>query len=81
MAEKITELTPRRRGPAPLYPWDQWADGSAWRIKQGEDFQIAPASMGAVVRNYANRTSQRVSVRVGADHVEFQFNGDTEAAA
>lgn len=82
MAERIDSLTDRRGRP-PAYPWGEWTDGSAWRIWQGVDFEVAPASMASAIRQHAYSNGFSVSVMRTADGdgLEFQFSPDPESEA
>lgn len=75
MAEIIEDgaLRPRRR-----YPWDEWADGRARRIRRGEDFDTSAASMRVRLYQEARRRGLKVTAGlsgvVGAeDVVSFRF--------
>lgn len=81
MAERISQFSPRRIGRPALYPWDEWTDGSAWRITRGVDFDISPKSMSGILYGYATRQGSSVKVAVDGDAVEFQFAPLVEAAA
>lgn len=84
MAEKNDTLASNRRGPTPKYPWSEWADGSAWRIVRGEDYDVPTASMARAIYSHAERFGRTVRVQTLRDHdgVEFQFsNGQTAEAA
>lgn len=76
MAERIHSVTRIRPGRAPRYPWDTWTDGSAWRIRHGEDFDVSAENMGRLVREYARRNGKPVKAAVNteAGTVEFQFD-------
>lgn len=41
MAERLdgADLPVRRGGAPQKYPWDEWFDGSVWRLILGEDFE------------------------------------------
>lgn len=82
MAERITHFTPRPDGRPALYPWDEWLDGSAWRIRRGEDFTVAPESMATQIRNTARDRGGRARARLTPDGegVEFQFETEEMAA-
>jgi hypothetical protein len=73
MAERIARITPaayKRR----VYPWEEWADGSAWEIRQGVDFDSPLDSMRNVLYMRARRTGTNITVsRSGADTLQFQF--------
>jgi hypothetical protein len=62
-----------RAGRPPKYPWDEWEDGSAWRITRGEHFEIPPSNMAAVIRSRAHRLGYRASATVDGNAVEFRF--------
>lgn len=72
MAERIESLS-ERRGRPPLYPWADWADGCAWRIVHGEDFEVAPESMRRALRDHAARSGLTVVVTRDGSALEFQF--------
>lgn len=71
MAERIDNITPLRGRP-PLYPWDEWLDGSAWRITQGEDFDVTAETMAQMVRLRASKAGLSATARVRDNTVEFQ---------
>jgi hypothetical protein len=80
VAERISSLSPSRSG-RPLYPWAEWMDGSAWRIRRGEDFVPPALSMATTLRSQAHRRGVSVTVRLDGDTVEFQFGPRAEVAA
>lgn len=82
MAERIESLS-RIRGRATIYPWSEWMDGSAWRIVQGEDFEVPATSMAGMVRIVGRKYDQPAKARVieGGTVVEFQFAPPAEVAA
>jgi hypothetical protein len=45
------------------YPWDEWLDGDAWRLVQGEDFHPHPLMMERIIRTRATGRSAKVRVR------------------
>lgn len=73
MAERIDNLTPFR-GRRAMYPWEQWMDGSAWRIRRGEDFQVSAESMAQHIRNRARDRGMSAHARLtdDGDGVDFQ---------
>lgn len=80
MAERIEPLKVRP-GRAQRYPWAEWMDGSAWRIKRGVDFDSAAPAMRSVITAAASRRGVRVKTTVPDDEtVEFQFFNLKEAA-
>lgn len=72
MAERIEAVSIGR--PA-LYPWAEWMDGGAWRIRRGEDFEVAAWVMAQMIRNRAHREGLLATARVveNGAAVEFQF--------
>lgn len=81
MAEKIETLSRNRKGPQPKYPWNEWANGSAWRIVRGEDYEVLTPSMARAIYSHAERYGLDVEVKLllTADALEFRFS--TKAAA
>lgn len=78
MAERIEEFTPRSNHTWSKYPWEQWTDGSIWRIAPGEDFDSTHSTMRSVLYQRARLIGMRVRVRLAAnpaptDVIEFQF--------
>jgi hypothetical protein len=67
-----------------LYPWrgpEGWLNGQVWKITQGEDFELAPENMRAVVIARAHREGLRARTSVQGDTVTFQFYAKDEVAA
>jgi hypothetical protein len=81
VAERIESLSPVAR--QRIYPWPEWLDGSAWRIRRGEDFEVTGESMASIIRLRAQRDGGTAACRVvdGGEVVEFQFYGPDEEAA
>lgn len=80
MADRIDTFTPGKGGALPKYPWEDWTDGSPWRIHRGQDYDISTESMAAVVRNYARRVGLTVETKRSRDEdfVEFQFGRERD---
>lgn len=57
MAVRLPDYTPSRR----IYPWDKWADGSAWRAVMGEDFHCTIKGFRSALRAFADRNHQKVT--------------------
>lgn len=70
--EKLKEM-PKRRGRGQKHPWDEWADGSPWKITQGEDFQGAVESMRTQLYGKARSLGKEVAVVVEGDSISFQM--------
>lgn len=45
------------------YPWDQWFDGSIWRIEQGVDFKTHPLMMERIIRTRATARKAKIIIR------------------
>lgn len=74
MAEKLAAM-PKKRGRATVHPWDDWADGSVWKIKKDEDFfgdlesmrtQLygKARSLGKIVEVMPDKTEQSITFRM-----------------
>jgi hypothetical protein len=72
MAELLKEM-PKRRGRGQVHPWDEWADGRVWKVKQGEDFQSAVESFRTQLYGKARALGKKLDIFVEADSVTFQF--------
>lgn len=46
------------------YPWDQWFDGSIWRLKQYEDFEVHVESMRSAIYMAATRKGVKVKTHI-----------------
>jgi hypothetical protein len=78
VAERIQHLD---RSRPTLYPWREWTDGSKWRIRRGEDFEVSAESMAAQIRMRATRDGVPVFASCRDDDtVEFQFSREEQAA-
>lgn len=38
MAERLESFTFKHGGGKDAYPWDEWMDGTVWKLVRGEDF-------------------------------------------
>lgn len=67
MAERL-ESFPVRVGPGgiPKHPWEEWLDGSVWRLTQGEDFTCKMQSLRVQANARATARGQRL--RAVIDH-------------
>lgn len=81
MAERIENFVPSKGGRPAIYPWSEWMDGRAWRIRRGEDFDAEPDSMAQTIRVHGRRNGMPASATVDGDCVEFQFTPSQEQAA
>lgn len=73
MATKVDSF-PSRNGPPSKYPWAEWDDGSIWKIRRGDDFEIPTKSMAVVLYAYATRRGRKVRTIRTDDAVTFQFS-------
>lgn len=64
--------TARRR-----YPWTEWADGSAWEVRQGEDYDVATENMRVNLHLKADALGRKVRTKKIRDQdgegLAFQF--------
>lgn len=68
MAEQLKsyEFT-KSSGRRSKYPWDEWLDGTIWRVKQGEDFDIDTKNFRNSVRAAAFKRGLGVHTEVEDD--------------
>ncbi len=59
-------------GRPPKYPWDEWLDGSTWRITRGQDFDVEPSSMRKGASQAASRRGLRAQTQIEDDSVIFR---------
>ena len=45
------------------YPWEEWFDGSIWRITQGDDFKTHPLMMERIIRTRATAWKAKIVIR------------------
>lgn len=59
------------------YPWDEWADGSPWEIRRGDDYPIATENMRVNLHMKADQLGGRVRTKKVTDEegegLVFQF--------
>lgn len=59
------------------YPWTEWADGSAWEIRQGEDYDVATENMRVNLHLKADALGRKVRTKKITDEdgegLAFQF--------
>lgn len=46
------------------YPYDDWLDGSVWKLKMYEDFFVHPKSMRQAIYGAVNRRNLKVRVHM-----------------
>lgn len=49
MAERVEVSIAGRTHSRKAYPWNDWGDGSTWKLKQGEDYFVPDTSFRGVV--------------------------------
>ena len=81
MAEQLSdyEFNLHRAG-VTKYPWKEWTNGSAWRIKRGEDFASTATCFRNTLYDHALRHGLKVSTRLEQEDVlvfQFSKNGET----
>jgi hypothetical protein len=75
MAERISDA---ELPPAPgKYPWDEWLDGSTWKLTPGEDFTIPAGNMTSQAHQAARTRggSVRTGIRDGCLLIRFSKDG------
>lgn len=70
MAEVIDQLPPTKK-PA-RYPWDEWLDGRAWKLTEGEDFNSSARDFSSHVRISAYRRNLVVTIHREGPHLYLQ---------
>jgi hypothetical protein len=55
------------------YPWRQWTDGRAWRVRRGVDFRCSITGFRSSLYMRALREKKKVKVSAHGKVVEFQF--------
>jgi hypothetical protein len=57
------------------YPWSEWADGSAWEIRRGEDYDVATENMRVNLHMKATSLGRKVQTRKTSnpEGLVFQF--------
>jgi hypothetical protein len=76
MAEKIAQftadpVTPQAKN-SQGFPWDQWADGSIWVVRQGEDYTSQRGMLAALTKK-GLKTGKTVRFVRHEGAIEFSF--------
>ena len=67
---KIKNYNPPKRGAPVKYPWNEWFDGSTYRLQRGKDFVCQPRSMANYIRDKSKMLNgYSCSVHVDGDDV------------
>lgn len=57
-----------------IYPWDDWTDGSVWRLVRGQDFIVPLDDMRANVYGEASRRGLKAKTTVRDGDLIIQFS-------
>lgn len=65
MATKLEEFEfTRTYGNKPKYPWDEWLDGSIWKLVNGEDFQgVSSKHFSSSIYNNARKRGMKARIQ------------------
>lgn len=64
MAHRLPSYDFPTGGPVSKYPWDEWLDGSVWRLIGGRDFQVPADNFRRHVCTTAKRRGLEVRTTV-----------------
>ena len=82
MAHRLASFDELGQGQPRRYPWAEWADGSPWEIRRGEDYDIATENMRVNFHMKAKQLGSKVRTRKVTDPngegLIFQFLGEME---
>lgn len=73
MAERLEHGLPSLGRTSGKYPWHEWADGSAWSLKRGEDYSGTDHQVQRAAHEYARRYGKKVNTQTTADGLALQF--------
>lgn len=77
MARRVTSFGYRSGDAGRKYPWPEWADGSPWEIRRGEDYDVATENMRVNLHMKAKQLACKVQTRKitgsGGEGLIFQF--------
>lgn len=73
MAERVSGFE-FKRGPQ-RYDWEQWADGSQWKLIRGVDYTCEDHVMRSAVYTHAERVGKRASTKAVDGGLVIQFRG------
>lgn len=80
MAEQLDTFTFPGPGRRSLYPWDEWLDGSVWRLIEGEDFSTSPKAFMRAANAAGARRGLTVQTTSDGPAVVIQAQAAAEAA-
>jgi len=73
MAERLENYEfGKAAGRPTTHPWDEWLDGSTWRITRGTDFDARPSSIRQEILQTAKRRGLEAETSVEGDSVVFR---------
>lgn len=82
MAKRLRAFPEAAKEGGRRYPWLDWADGSVWEIRQGEDYDVSTESMRVAMHLKAGTLHQKVKTRKLFDKrgegLVFQFTESDE---
>jgi hypothetical protein len=52
---------------ATKYPWEQWMNGSVWKLRRGEDYEATTRSMRTFAHTKASSADMKVKTRTLTD--------------
>lgn len=72
MAERLEEFTFNGHGTS-KYPWDEWLDGSPWRLDNKADFPgTTPSNFRISAHNVARKRGLKVRAQVDGEEIVIQ---------
>ena len=63
MSEVIPDFKSNRGRPE-IYPWDEWADGKARKLRKGRDFDAGLVSMRTMIHRKARSLGMRAFTHI-----------------
>lgn len=82
MAERIdpAEAVVHKGGAPRKYPWDEWMDGSCWKLRAGVDYRVSTESFRATAYKQATRSGHTVQVLRVSNGLTIQFTPKTASS-
>lgn len=84
VAEELDSYDWKGAGPksGAKYDWARWLKGDVWRIRRGEDYEIATETMRVTLHQMAGKKGLKVrtskETEDGGEALVFQFYADDE---
>lgn len=81
MAEKLQEFdfSSTRRGAK--YPFDEWFDGSIYKLVAGEDYKVKSPSMRAAIKRQADERKIEIDIKIVDDGIVLKAKPSGNGAA